>query len=190
MGGAQAVAALIFAEPAVIGAMDQIHRGRQPRVIDAYRHGSRAVVPIIKARIRVILRALRQGITIVGIPRGVMTIIRSMFIAQAVVIEGNDPDQSIVSSAAAVNANVSRSILTNLSLFFVTTLTGPLVAIFFLLAIPTRPLALVNFLSSLFFSFLYPFGVIGMTLLYERQRGRVMVSDEPEAQGETAGVVA
>lgn len=189
-GGAQAILALVFVEPATIWAMTEIRRGRRPTLATAYRHGVRAIVPVFRARLRVLATALRQAVTIVGIPRAVMTIIRAMFITQVVVVERATRDQAIAESAAAVNANVARSILTNLSLFAITTLTGPLAAVFFLLAIPTRPLGLVNFLSSLFFSFLYPFGVIGMTLLYERNRGRALVADEPGAQGDGAVVVA
>mgnify|MGYP001308250711 CR=1 FL=1 len=129
------------------------------------------------ARVHLILVARRQAITIVGIPRAVMTLVRGMFIPQA-----------IVDSATAVNRSVSRSLLIQVVLLLITGLAGPLAAIFFLLAIPSRPVELVNFLSSLFFSFLYPFGVIGMTLLYENLRFGAAWRSEPETTGEAVGV--
>jgi hypothetical protein len=65
---------------------------------------------------------------------------------------------------------LSRAAFTQLVLTAITILTGPLLAIVLLIAIPSRPLGLVNYVSSILFAFLFPFGVIGMTLLYHELR--------------------
>ncbi|MCO5177843.1 MAG: hypothetical protein M9890_12875 [Thermomicrobiales bacterium] len=186
IGGLQALAAVIFVEPTVIWMMTQLRRGSSPRVSLAYRNGVRAIVPIILARLHVLLTALKLAITIIGIPKAIMVVIRSVFIPQAVIIDRESPDSAIVDSAAAVNKSVSRTLLTQISLFLITTLVGPLAAIFFLLAVPSRPVDLVNFLSSLFFAFLYPLGVIGMTHLYAEHRTGASWEPEADMQGAPA----
>ena len=79
---------------------------------------------------------------------------------------GTTPTAAIRDSASAANVSLPRTVLTQIVLTLITMLTGPLLAIFLLLLIPSRPLGLINYVSSVIFAFLYPFGVIGMTLLY------------------------
>lgn len=180
LGGLQALAAVVFVEPTIIWMMTQLRRGRPPKVLDAYRNGVRAIIPIILARLKVLLTALKLAITIIGIPKAIMVIMRAVFIPQAVIIDRDTPEPAIADSAAAVNTSISRTLLTWFSLLMITTLAGPLAAIFFLLSVPSRPVDLVNFLSSLFFAFLYPLGVIGMTHLYARHRSGTDWEPEPE----------
>ena len=124
------------------------------------------IVPIFVTRVRVAIRIILRALTIVGLPRAIRQLIQATFIAQAIVHEGADPDEAVVDSARAADVNLSQTVLTQIVLNVITLLTGPLVTIFLLLAIPSRPLDLINFISSLIFALLYPFGVIGMTLLY------------------------
>lgn len=190
VGSLNAVAALIFVEPTIVWAMGQFRRGRRPGVVESYQQGSRFIVPIIIARFRAILAALRQAITIVGIPRAIMMLVRMIFIPQTVVAGGDVPEKAIADSAKAVNVSVPRTLLTQLSLLMLTGLAGPLLALFLLVAIPTRPVDMVNFMSSIFFAFLYPFGVIGMTLLYERHRGGEAWQGETQTDGQVASAEA
>jgi len=166
LGSMQAVLAIVFVAPTVIWTMSQIRHGYVPGVLEAYQHGVREIMPIFITRIRVAIRIILRALTIVGLPRAVRQIIQATFIAQAVVHERDDPDQAVVDSAKAADVSLSRTVLTQIVLNVITLLTGPLVTIFLLLAIPSRPLDLINFISSFIFAFLYPFGVIGMTLLY------------------------
>jgi hypothetical protein len=158
--------AIVFVAPTVIWTMSQIRDGRVPGVLEAYRHGVREIVPIFVTRVQVTVRIILRALTIVGLPRAIRQIIQATFIAQAIVHEGDDPDEAVRDSARAADVNLTRTVLTQVVLNVITLLTGPLVTIFLLLAIPSRPLDLINFISSFIFAFLYPFGVIGMTLLY------------------------
>ncbi|HEX5165844.1 MAG TPA: hypothetical protein VFV93_10655, partial [Thermomicrobiales bacterium] len=152
--------------PTVIWTMSQIREGRVPGVIESYRHGVREIVPIFDTRVRVTIQIVLRALTIIGLPRAIRQIIQATFIAQAIVHEKDDPDKAVIDSARAADVNLSRTVLTQIVLNVITLLTGPLVTIFLLLAIPSRPLELINFVSSFIFAFIYPFGVIGMTLLY------------------------
>jgi hypothetical protein len=166
LGSMQAVLAIVFVAPAVIWTMSQIRHGRVPGVIEAYQHGVREIVPIFVTRVRVAIQIVRRALTIVGLPRAIRQIIQATFIAQAIVHERDDPDEAVIDSARAADVNLHRTVLTQIVLNIITLLTGPLVTIALLLAIPSRPLELINFVSSFIFAFIYPFGVIGMTLLY------------------------
>jgi hypothetical protein len=166
LGSMQAVLAIVFVAPTVIWTMSQIRDGRVPGVLEAYRHGVREIVPIFLTRVQVTVRIILRALTIVGLPRAIRQIIQATFIAQAIVHERDDPDEAVRDSARAADVNLTRTVLTQVVLNVITLLTGPLVTIVLLLAIPSRPLDLINFISSFIFAFLYPFGVIGMTLLY------------------------
>lgn len=172
LGGIEITIAVVFVAPAVVWAMTQIKQGRVPGVIESYREGVGSILPIFRARIRVTVRVFLRAITIVGIPRAILDAIRASFVAQAVIQEHDTPDEAIVDSGLVVDGNLRRTILTQTILTIIVVLTGPILAIFFLLAIPSRPLGLVNFVSSMIFAFLYPVSAIGMTLLfYELREG-------------------
>jgi hypothetical protein len=166
LGSVQAALAIIVVAPAVIWTMSQIRHGYVPNVLEAYQHGAREIVPIFVTRMKVALRIILRALTIVGLPRAIRQVIQAAFVAQAIVHERDDPEEAIRDSARAADVNLTRTVLTQLVLAIITLLTGPLLTIALLLAIPSRPLELINFISSLIFAFLYPFGVIGMTLLY------------------------
>lgn len=170
IGSVQAALAVIFVSPAVIWAMSQIHAGRKPRIIDAYREGTRAIWPVFVSRLQVAVRVLRSAITIIGIPRALLQVVQAFFIPQAVIHERDDEQTAIQDSAIAADVNIRRTLLTQLVLTVITLLTGPLIAIFLLLAIPSRPLGLVNYVSSVLYALIFPLGAIGMTLLYFEQR--------------------
>jgi hypothetical protein len=166
LGSVQAALAIIVVAPAVIWTMSQIRHGYVPNVLEAYQHGAREIVPIFVTRMKVALRIILRALTIVGLPRAIRQVIQAAFVAQAIVHERDDPEEAIRDSARAADVNLTRTVLTQFVLAVITLLTGPLLTIALLLAIPSRPLELINFISSLIFAFLYPFGVIGMTLLY------------------------
>jgi hypothetical protein len=166
IGSLQAALAVVVVGPTVIWTMARIRQGRTPSVAESYRHGVRAIWPIFVARLRVVMRASLYAITIVGIPRAIRELVRAIYIAQAVVHGHGQSDTAIHDSAEAANRSLARTALSEIVLGVITWLTGPLLAIFLLLAIPSRPLGLINFVSSLIFALLYPLGVIGMTLLY------------------------
>ncbi len=166
LGSVEAAIAIIFVTPTVIWAMSQIQAGRTPGVIEAYRNGLRWIIPIFLARIRVVVRALLWALTIVGIPRAILILIRGSYIAQAVVHERDTPKDAIDDSAGAASGGMLRTVIVQVVLAIIVLLTGPIIAIFVLLAIPSRPLGLINFISSMIFAFLYPLSVVGMTLLY------------------------
>ena len=172
LGSFEAAAAIIFTAPAVIWAMSEFRQGRTPGIIDAYRHGSLMILPILRARLRVVVRALRRAITVVGIPAAILLIVRSHFVSQIIIHEGVEPDEAIRRSAEAVNQGLARTVLTQFVLTVVVFLGGPLIVIFLLLAIPSRPLDLLNFTSSILFSLMYPLSVVGMTLLFYELRDR------------------
>lgn len=170
IGGAGAALAVIFVAPATIWTMGELRRGRLPSVFEAYREGLHAIWPIFRARLRVTVRAVLRALTIVGIPRAVLMLIRAHYIPQTVVLLGDDADASIRDSAVVANAGLRRTLLTQIVLGVITLLSGPLIAILVLIVLPSRPLSLINYISSLLFAALYPFSVIGMTLLYEELR--------------------
>jgi len=170
IGSVQAALAVIFVAPTVIWAMGRIEAGHPPRVAVAYRNALRAIWPIFLARLRIAVRVVLYAITIVGIPWALLWIVRGVFVSQAVIYEGDDPRAAVRDSSQTANMALSRAAFTQLVLTAITILTGPLLAIVLLIAIPSRPLGLVNYVSSILFAFLFPFGVIGMTLLYHELR--------------------
>lgn len=170
LGSFEAAIAILFTAPAVIYAMSEFRQGRVPGVIEAYRHGASMLLPILRTRLRVVLRALRRALTIVGIPSAILLIVRSHFVAQVVIHEDVEGDEAIKQSAVAANRSLSRTVLTQIVLTVLVFLAGPLIAIFLLLAIPSRPLNLLNFVSSVVFALVYPLGIVGMTLLFYELR--------------------
>lgn len=166
LGSFQVAIAVIFVAPAVIFAVSRIRQGEQPGVLESYRRGVEMVWQIFYTRLRVVVSALLQAITIVGLPRAVRRLIGVLFIGQSIVISDAEVDEAVVESYEVAGLGPGRSAATGAVLYLIVLLTGPLVAIFLLLAIPSRPLGLVNFVSSLLFALLYPIGAIGMTLLY------------------------
>lgn len=186
LGSVHAVLALIFVAPAVVWSMTEIRAGRVPRASTAFREGLRAFMPIFVARLRVAGRVVVRAITIVGIPWAVLAFFRGIFIPQAVIQDGDDARDAILDSARAANVNIPRAALTQVTLTIITLLTGPLLAIVLLAAIPSRPLGLVNYVSSITFSLLYPLSAIGMTLLYLELRKRATEATTDAAPPETA----
>jgi uncharacterized membrane protein YdcZ (DUF606 family) len=182
LGSLQATLAVVFVTPTIIWTMSQIRRGHTPSVVESYRHGVRAIRHIFVARVRVAVPIVLYAITIVGLPWAVLRLARAIFIAQAVVHDEDEPLPAIEDSAAAANVDLSRTVVSQVVFSVITYLTGPLLAIFLLLAIPSRPLSLVNYVSSLIFTFLYPLGIIGMTLLYFELRADPRRALTPEVQ--------
>lgn len=176
-GSMQAVLAVLVVAPTVIWTMSQMRHGHVPGVLEAYSQGVRHIVPIIVTRVRVAIRILLRALTIVGLPRAIRQIIQAAFISQALVHDRDNSDEAVVDSARAADVNLTRTLLTQVVLSVITLLTGPLITIFLLLAIPSRPIELINFVSSFIFAFLYPLGVIGMTLLYFELRGQPVDSN-------------
>jgi hypothetical protein len=172
IGSAQAALAVLFIAPAVIWAMGQIGQGRRPGIIESFQNGIPAILPIFKARLRVTVRVVLYAITIVGLPWALLRVVRAVFLPQTIIYANADPDDAFHDSASVANVRLSLTVLAQLVLAIITLLSGPIIAIFVLVAIPSRPLELINFVSSLTFAFVYPLGVIGMTLLYEELRSQ------------------
>ena len=173
LGSVQAALALIFISPAVIWAMGQIRQGRTPGAIESFRAGVPAILPVLLARVKVALRIVLYALTIVGIPWALLRFARAFYIPQAVIYEADDREEAIHDSERVANVNLRRTVLTQFVLSVVTLLTGPILAIFLLLAIPSRPVDLVNYVSSIVFAFIYPLSAIGMSLLYNELRPTV-----------------
>ncbi len=172
LGSFQVAIAVIFVSPAVIYAMTRIRDGARPGVVESYRHGTEVVWRILYTRLKAVVRALAQALTIVGIPRAARRLVGVLYIGQTVIVEDAESERAIRESADVAEMEPVRSAVTSVVLYVIVLLTGPLFAIFLLLAIPSRPLGLVNFVSSLIFALLYPIGAIGMTLLYHDLRSR------------------
>jgi hypothetical protein len=173
LGSVQVALALIFISPAVIWAMGQIRQGRTPGAIESFRAGIPAILPVLLARLKVALRIVLYALSIVGIPWALLRFARAFYIPQAVIYEADDRDEAIHDSERVANVNLRRTVLTQLVLSVVTLLTGPILAIFLLLAIPSRPVDLVNYVSSIVFALVYPLSAIGMSLLYNELRPTV-----------------
>lgn len=184
LGSLQAAVAVLFIAPTVIWMMSQMRAGQTPSLVDGFRNGLSAIGPIFVARVRVGVRIVLYAVTIVGIPLAIRRFVRAFFLPQAVIHERDDSLKAIEDSALVVSVNYKRTALTQVVLALTTLLTGPMLAIFLLLLIPSRPLGLVNYISSLLFAFLYPVGVIGMTLLYFELRP---AAAEAVAGGEVEG---
>ena len=102
----------------------------------------------------------------VRLPRALRTIVSASYIPQAVVCERNDSREAIESSRLSADGRLLQIFIVQTALTIVVLLTGPLVAILVLVAMPSRPVELINYVSSLIFAITYPLSAIGMTLLY------------------------
>ena len=173
LGSLNVAIAVVFVGPAVIVATERIHAGLRPGLAESYRQGTRLIWRIFVSRLRVTYRSLLDALTIVRIPRAIRRFTGGLFVAQAVAVHDAEPETAIDRSFEAARSSMARSLITNTVLYVIVLLTGPLIAIFLMLAVPTRPLGLINFISSLLFAFLYPVAVIGMTLLYYELRDDV-----------------
>ena len=140
IGSFQVAVAVIFVAPAVIVAMAQLRQGAQPGVIESYRRGVHMIWRIFLTRVRIIYRAFLDAITIVGIPRAIRRILAGLFVSQAISIHDAQPETAIEDSFRATESGLARSIATNVVLYAIVLFTGPIVAIFLMLAIPSRPL--------------------------------------------------
>jgi hypothetical protein len=181
LGSTNAALASLLIAPVVIWTMREFREGRRPNLAESFREGFPHVVPVLLARLKVIGAIIRDLVTIIRIPRAIRRAIRTFFIGQAVIYQQKPRDAAISESAELVGMAVRRTVITQLVLSVVVLLTGPLLAIFLLLMIPSRPLGLINFVSSLFFALLYPLASIGMTLLYGELRSSVPKSRAGDA---------
>ncbi len=173
LGSTHALLATLFIAPVVIWTMGELREGRRPGLIESFREGLPSVVPVLLARLQVVIDVVLDVVKIVRIPRAVLRGIRAFFIGQSVIYQQETRDEAIAGSANVVNVAMRQTVITQLVLSVLVLLSGPLLAIFLLLVIPSRPLGLINYVSSLIFALLYPISVIGMTLLYTELRSGV-----------------
>jgi hypothetical protein len=166
LGSVNVAVALIFVAPAVTVATARIREGSAADLITSYRQGFRLIWRIFIVRVRLVWKAIRQAVTIVGIPGAIQRLIGGLFVDQIVVIDRSTTAETLADSYQMAEAGRARIVVTNVVLNVIVLLTGPLVAIFLLLAIPSRPLGLINFISSFLFALMYPIAVIGMTFLF------------------------
>lgn len=180
LGSVQLLVAVTFVAPALVWAIAEVRAGRRPGWTDAFRQGMRFVRPLIVARVRGIARVLVRALTIVGAPWAILQAIRLSYLDQAVVLEGVERRAAIVTSGAVADRDITRTVVMAVVLNLIVILTGPIVAIVLLLAIPARPIALLNIVSSLLFAVLYPLSIIGMTLLYFDLRDNEQTQRDPQ----------
>lgn len=161
----QEIVLLLIVTPAVIHAVGQLRRGVRPTVSGAFRVARWRLPRVIGVHLLSTAIWVLFAITIVGIPLAVVWAVRWLFVVPVVVLEGWSGRWALRASAAAVQGNWWRTLLTNAVLFFIGSSFGPLVGLIVLVGGNVSQ-DITNGISSVLYAITYPFAIVGVTLLY------------------------
>ncbi|MBA2519791.1 MAG: Vps62-related protein [Chloroflexia bacterium] len=173
---------LLIVTPAVIYAVGMLGRGEAPSVGGAFQAARFRLRPVIGVHLLATAIVLVFAITLIGIPLAIVWAVRWTFVVPAVVLERWPGRWALRASAAAVNGNWWRTLVTTVVLLFIGTAFGPVIGLSVLVGANVSQ-DITNGISSALYAMSYPFAVIGATLLYLQLRARPKpVMPEPVAE--------
>ncbi|MGH2586086.1 MAG: hypothetical protein ACRDJE_14330 [Dehalococcoidia bacterium] len=174
------LAAFVFVNGTVAAVLGEIEAGRRPGILDAYRMVWRHLGPLVWAAIKVLAIVTLLLITVVGIPFAINRLIRWLFIAQAIVLDGADSRTALSASAHVVAGRWWRTCFMAIVLGIVGTLTGPVVAIIALVLLRTSADA-ANLISSAVYALVLPLVFIALTQFYQGLKLRRAIEQTEQA---------
>ena len=173
LGSAQAAIAGIIVTAAVVAALGAIDEGARGSARVAYRQVWQKLATLLCAYIRAAFHIVLFALTVVGIPWAIQRTVRWYFLPQAIMLEDKRAKESLSASADVVAGSWWRAFGITLVLGLIGALTGPAIAIFFLLFF-SASVTFVNFISTLIYVVLIPFVATALTLLYYDLRVRAL----------------
>lgn len=177
----QEVVLWLIVTPAVIHAVGQLRRGVRPTVGGAFRMAGRRLPRVLGVHLLATAIWVLFAVTIVGIPLAVVWAVRWTFVVQVVVLEGWPGRWALRASAAAVQGNWWRTLVTNAVLLFLGAAFGPLIGLLVLVGGNVSQ-DITNGISSVLYAISFPFAIVGATLLFLELAGRAAVVTEPAAE--------
>ncbi|MDQ3693316.1 MAG: Vps62-related protein, partial [Chloroflexota bacterium] len=163
----QQLALMLLVGPAVVHAVGELAAGREPTFRGAFRVAFDRFWAVAGAIFRATLFTVLMAITIVGIPWAVMWSIRWVFGTQTTILEEVSGRTALRASSAVVTHHWWRAFMTNAVLVFLGAALGPIVGLALLIGLNV-PQDITNGISSTIYAIIFPFAVIGMTVLYLR----------------------
>jgi hypothetical protein len=173
VGGLLSVLEAILIGPAVVSVIGMIRQGRPTDAWRAYGRAWRRLGDLFRGWLRVDLRVLLRGMTIVGLPFAVRDAVRWSLFSQAMMLDETQTWQGArATSAAAVTGKWWRTAGKALLFTVIGLIPGPVIGITLLLTLGPS-IEFLNVLSSLIYAIVIPFKYIGLTLMYLDWTGRV-----------------
>jgi hypothetical protein len=185
LGSAQAAAAAIIVTAAVVVALGEIDAGARGSARVAYRQVWQKLATLLSAYIRASFHIVLFALTVVGIPWAIQRTVRWYFLPQAIMLEDKSAKDSLSASADVVAGSWWRAFGITLVLGLIGALTGPAIAIFFLLFF-SASVTFVNLISTVIYVMLIPFIATAVTLLYYDLRARAAEEASNEDQPQRA----
>jgi len=165
LGGTQAAVAVVIVTSAVVVVLRQIEEGRRGDAVEAYLVVWDKVGTLAGAYGRAAIQVILFTITVVGIPLAVQRVVRWYFLPQTVMLEEKTGMDALASSADVVQGSWWRAFGLTFLFGFVGFVTGPAVAIFFLLFAGVS-VTFANLVSTIIYIVLIPYVATAVTLLY------------------------
>jgi hypothetical protein len=193
IGGVQQLAVLLVLAPAVIQAMLDIHEGRTPGVLRAYRLAAMRVPAIVLAALAIAGMVAIPLLVVIGVPVAVWLVVRWQYFAQVLIFQGDVSSlQALEESARLVRGRWWKTLVAVFLFDLLATMPGVVVG-FGLLTIGNTAVGFANAVSTVLYGALIPFSVIAVTVMYLDRRGdpiRLPGSDpapgaQPEVEGKT-----
>ncbi len=181
LGSAQAAAAAIIVTAAVVFALGEIDAGARGSARVAYRQVWQKLATLLSAYIRASFHIVLFALTVVGIPWAIQRTVRWYFLPQVIMLEDKSAKDSLSASADVVSGSWWRAFGITLVLGLIGALTGPAIAIFFLLFF-SASVTFVNLISTVIYVMLIPFIATALTLLFYDLRTREAGRTSEESQ--------
>lgn len=165
LGGAQAAVAAIIVTAAVVIVLREVEGGERASATEAYREVWRRLASLLGAYGRSAAHMVLFALTVVGIPWAVQRSVRWYFLSQTVMLEQTSAKDALAASADVVEGSWWRAFGVTFLLGVIGALTGPAVAIVFLLVAGVT-VTFANLVSTAIYIILIPYVAVAVTLLY------------------------
>lgn len=164
----QYLAIVLFVVPALLAAIRDIQRGRQPGVVTSYRQAFKHLRPIAVALVIVTAAASLLAFSVIGLAVAVWLLVRWQFYPQAIVLDGEPGAvEALTRSVARVRGHWWATLAATILFQVLILLPGPLVGLVMLVVAETGA-QFANLVSGLLYAITVPVATIGLTLLYQR----------------------
>jgi hypothetical protein len=174
IGGVQQAAMILLVAPPIIVAIRDIQAGRSPDVIESFRRSYRHLIVLIVGLLVVSISIFLLVLLVVGIPVAIWLAVRWQFFGQATLLDDIESGPNAVRrSGAVVTGHWWQALGDSLAFQLFSLIPGPLVGVVLLL-FGGRAVDFANAFSSVVYAITVPITVIGLTLAYERYRGRAV----------------
>lgn len=177
-GGAQQAAMTLFIVPAVIFAMKEIRQGIKPGVWRSLREGLRYFPAMLVALIIYVAALGISTLSLILVPVAIYIAVRWLFYPQAIVLDDQKPGwHGLRKSWDVTKGRWIKTLGATIGFLILALVPGPLLGVSILIIGGSR-VWFANLASSFLYGLLLPLAYIGLTMVYHRLKGEVIV--EPQ----------